>query len=76
MKSKTALKILFIFLFLSTLSFLNIYLNLSEQFQMPEINFLNDTASAFCQSKSGAALENACNSLTRSEEHTSELQSH
>ena len=65
MKSKTALKILFIFLFLSTLSFLNIYLNLSEQFQMPEMPFLYDTASAFCQSKSGAALENACNSLTQ-----------
>jgi len=61
MKSKTALKILFIFLFLSTLSFLNIYLNLSEPFEVP---FLNDTASSFCQSKSGATLETACSSLT------------
>lgn len=65
MKSKTMLKILFIFLFLSTLSFLNIYLNLSEQFQMPTVPFINDTANAFCQSKSGANLETACNSLTQ-----------
>ena len=59
MKSNTMLKILFIFLFLSALSFLNIYLNLSESFEMPDI------ASAFCQSKSGANLEIACNSLTQ-----------
>ena len=65
MKSKTILKIVFIFLFLSALSFLNIYLNLSESFQMPTVPFINDTANAFCQSKSGAALETACNSLTQ-----------
>jgi hypothetical protein len=65
MKSKTILKIVFIFLFLSALSFLNIYLNLSESFEMPEIPFINDTANAFCQSKTGANLEKSCNKLTQ-----------
>ncbi len=65
MKSKTILKIVFIFLFLSALSFLNIYLNLSESFEMPIMPFINDTANAFCQSKSGAALETSCNQLTQ-----------
>ena len=59
------LKIIFIFLFLSTISFLNIYLNLNEGFQFRNVPFITDIADAFCQSKSGANLEKACNSLTQ-----------
>ena len=59
MLNKTVLKILFIFLFLSTISFLHIYLNLNEGFQM------ENTANAFCATYSGANLENACNNLTQ-----------
>ena len=56
------LKIAFIFLFLSIMSFLNIYLHLNEGFEMP---FLSDISDAFCQSNSGAALEKACGTLTQ-----------
>ena len=53
------LKIAFIFLFLSVMSFLNIYLHLNEGFE------ISDISDAFCQSNSGAALEKACNNLTQ-----------
>jgi hypothetical protein len=59
------LKIAFIFLFLSIMSFLNIYLHLNEGFQIGDVPILSDISDAFCQSNSGAALEKACNSLTQ-----------
>jgi hypothetical protein len=65
MKANTILKFLFIFLFLSILSFLNIYFNLSEGFNLNNAPFITGPADAFCQSKSGAALETSCNQLTK-----------
>jgi hypothetical protein len=38
---------------------------LNEGFQFRNVPFITDIADAFCQSKSGAALETACNSLTQ-----------
>lgn len=65
MFNKTVLKILFIFLFLSTISFLHIYLNLNEGFQLETMPFISNTANAFCTTYSGANLEKACNNLTQ-----------
>jgi hypothetical protein len=60
------LKFAFIFIFLSIISFLNIYLHLQEEgFQLRNVPFITSTADAFCKTKSGATLENACRNLTQ-----------
>ena len=66
MQSKTILKIIFIFLFLSFLSFLQIYLGLNsnEGLEMPANAFVLSPSNAFCKTKSGTSLETSCNSLT------------
>jgi hypothetical protein len=66
MKSNTTLKFLFIFLFLSIISFLNIYLHLQEEgFQMGDVPIISGIADAFCKTKSGANLEKSCNEITQ-----------
>jgi len=50
------LKFVFIFLFFSIISFLTLYLHLNEGFEISD---------AFCNSHSGAALEQACGALTQ-----------
>ena len=60
--NNSVLKIVFIFLFLSIISFLNIYLHLQEEGFQP---FITSAADAFCKTKSGANLEKSCNELTQ-----------
>lgn len=56
--NNSVLKIIFLFLFLSIMSFLNIFLHLNE-------GFISGISDAFCKVYSGGNLETQCGALTQ-----------